>query len=239
MGSRFPVPQVLVWLNNIFNYTKWKTSDRTEFFRAGTFKEEIDGLGSFFGTKVQNFSAIDLSTFIEETEQAKFVLMQCYQEILMEKSRSSSSTSSSSSSAAASNSGFVNSFLRSIDVTVVVQSITGNFMVPEASQPACADAMSKLNLISKFMSSKAASIGCPNWQVLAEIALTITVSTASPERGFSVLKLIVTRLRNRLSQPMTDALMRVKLLGGDQLNEKSIDEIADEWYKAGIRNRRL
>jgi hypothetical protein len=67
------------------------------------------------------------------------------------------------------------------------------------------------------------------FSVLAEISLAITVSTASPERGFSLLKLIVTRLRNRLSQPMVDALMRIKLLKASNLIDDDVDQISKKW----------
>ena len=42
--------------------------------------------------------------------------------------------------------------------------------------------------------------------------MTIAVSTASPERAFSLVKLVKTRLRSRMSQPMLDAIMRINLL---------------------------
>jgi hypothetical protein len=71
---------------------------------------------------------------------------------------------------------------------------------------------------------------CPELTKLAKVALTITVSTSTAERGFSLLRLIMPRLRNRLSQPMLDALMRINLLGGALLKQEDIFRIVDLWY---------
>ena len=66
--------------------------------------------------------------------------------------------------------------------------------------------------------------------LLAQIAMTITVSTASCERGFSLMKLLCTRLQTRMSQEMLDALMRINLLGGDELTDADVAEIVKLWH---------
>ena len=65
---------------------------------------------------------------------------------------------------------------------------------------------------TKWFEQQGARQLCPEWVLLALIAISIAVGTASPERAFSVLKIIKTRLRNSMSQPMLDALMRINLL---------------------------
>jgi hypothetical protein len=66
--------------------------------------------------------------------------------------------------------------------------------------------------IEVFATQELAVRLCPEWVTWATIALTIAVSTASPERAFSLVKLVKTRLRSRMSQPMLDAIIRINLL---------------------------
>ena len=84
-----------------------------------------------------------------------------------------------------------------------------------------------------------AEIDVPNFAILARVALTITVSTASPERGFSQMKLIMTRLRTCLSQPMLDALMRLKLLAANNMSEKEFLQCVFEWFHQTDARRRF
>ena len=69
------------------------------------------------------------------------------------------------------------------------------------------------------------------------LVLRILMATASCERGFSLMKLLLTRLRNRMSQEMLDALMRINLLGGALLGPKEIREIVGSWYSATARRK--
>lgn len=68
-----------------------------------------------------------------------------------------------------------------------------------------------LELVANFVNNGRAQKQCPQWVLLAIIAVTIAVSTASCERAFSVMNLIMTKLRSRMSQEMLDALMRIKI----------------------------
>ena len=52
----------------------------------------------------------------------------------------------------------------------------------------------------------------PNLNTLANISLSIPVSTASVERSFSQMKLLKTRLRNHLSNKRTSPILRKSLL---------------------------
>ena len=90
-------------------------------------------------------------------------------------------------------------------------------------------------LVVRFIQVPAVQQSAPHFLFLAKIAITITVSTASCERGFSLMKLLLTRLRNRMSQEMLDALMRINLLGGAFLTASEIRDIVMEWYSAANR----
>ena len=57
-----------------------------------------------------------------------------------------------------------------------------------------------------------------NMIVIAEIALTLPVSNAWPERGASTLKLVKSRLRSRLKDDMLQCLLHVKINGPDVLS---------------------
>ena len=72
-------------------------------------------------------------------------------------------------------------------------------------------------------------IGARAFVLFAEIAVTIGITTASCERGFSLMKLIMTRLRSRLSQPMLDALMRINLMAGSMTDQDFFDCVR-AWY---------
>ena len=51
----------------------------------------------------------------------------------------------------------------------------------------------------------------PNLQKIASIGLSLPVSTASIERGFSQMKLIKTCLRNSLTEGLFTQLMRIAI----------------------------
>jgi hypothetical protein len=92
-----------------------------------------------------------------------------------------------------------------------------------------------LTLVANFVKSPSAQQHCPGWVLLAIIAVTIAVSTASCERGFSVMNAIMTRLRARLSQAMLDALMRIKLLSNGIMSHEAILAAVDLFRSAKKR----
>ena len=49
----------------------------------------------------------------------------------------------------------------------------------------------------------------PNLSQLARICRTLPIHTADVERSFSQLKLVKTRIRNRLKEDTLDALLRI------------------------------
>ena len=76
----------------------------------------------------------------------------------------------------------------------------------------------------------------PQFGRLANIALTIPISTADCERGFSAVKRIKTLLRNQSKTHTLDCLMRISV-EGPELDRFNFDSAATHW--ASLRNRRL
>lgn len=64
-------------------------------------------------------------------------------------------------------------------------------------------------LLSKLTSSKSYSFMFPNLVSLAELAQSIPLTNAWPERGGSAIKRIKTRLRNRLADKMLNSLLHL------------------------------
>ncbi len=58
--------------------------------------------------------------------------------------------------------------------------------------------------------------------------MTLPLSNAICERGFSVLNLIVTKLRNRLMYDTVDDLMRI-YIEGESIEEFSFNEAYNYW----------
>lgn len=69
-----------------------------------------------------------------------------------------------------------------------------------------------------------------------QIALTLIIHTTSNERGFSLLHLIMTNLRNRITVPLLDALMRVKQWP-EKLTDADFDEMVQYWRN--LKTRRV
>ena len=91
------------------------------------------------------------------------------------------------------------------------------------------------NFVEAFVTQPGVVELCSEWVVLAVIAVTIAVGTASPERSFSILNLVKTRLRNRLSQPMLDALLRINLSLDFSDLLSMLPDIARKWITASGR----
>ena len=67
----------------------------------------------------------------------------------------------------------------------------------------------------------------PNLFRLAEIA--VCLPTASVERSFSHMKIIKTKLRNRLNESNLHHLMMIAIEGPDKLRDKDLEEIMEMW----------
>ena len=69
----------------------------------------------------------------------------------------------------------------------------------------------------------------PNLFRLAEIAVCLPVTTASVERSFSHMKMIKTKLRNRLNESSLHHLTMIAIEGPDKLHYKNLEEIMEMW----------
>ena len=79
----------------------------------------------------------------------------------------------------------------------------------------------------------------PNILVLLQIKQVLPYNTAMCERGFSLMKLIKSALRNRLYVETLDALMMVKLVGPDYVSWQSkewFQRVYEHWQAARLRN---
>ena len=77
----------------------------------------------------------------------------------------------------------------------------------------------------------AAAINHPNVSKILTIAALIPPSTAEVERSFSLMKLISTRLRNRLKQENLSHCMRICKYH-KELDESDYQQILKKWLKA-------
>jgi hypothetical protein len=90
----------------------------------------------------------------------------------------------------------------------------------------------------------------PNMHVLICVMLIMPYNTSCCERGFSLMKLIKSALRNRLYIETLDALMTIKLVGkryvidvgdeeidgGESIEDKFFTAALDDWMGARLRN---
>ena len=65
----------------------------------------------------------------------------------------------------------------------------------------------------------------PNLHKLAVIFLSLPVATASVERSFSQMKMIKTRLRNRIGELSLSNLMKIAIESPDTLSDSDLEEI--------------
>jgi hypothetical protein len=84
----------------------------------------------------------------------------------------------------------------------------------------------------------------PMMYILVCIMLVFPYNTSCCERGFSLMKLIKSALRNRMYVETLDALMAIKLLGkryivdadDEGVETKFFEEVLDDWENARLRN---
>ena len=76
---------------------------------------------------------------------------------------------------------------------------------------------------------------CLNLSVLAKICLTIRVGTVSVERSFSQVKMIKTRLRNRLGDTNLSHLTKIAIESPQTLSDEELEEIVDIWSRKSRR----
>ena len=71
----------------------------------------------------------------------------------------------------------------------------------------------------------------PNLSILANVCLTIPVGTASVERSFSDMKMIKSRLRNRLREANLSYLMKITLESPEALSDEELEQIVNVWTR--------
>ena len=71
----------------------------------------------------------------------------------------------------------------------------------------------------------------PNLSILANVCLTIPVGTASVERSFSHMKMVKSRLRNRLGEANLSYLMKIALESPEALSDEELEQIVTVWTR--------
>ena len=71
----------------------------------------------------------------------------------------------------------------------------------------------------------------PNLSILANVCLTIPVGTASVERSFSHMKMVKSRLRNRLGEANLSYLMKIALESPEALSDEELEQILTVWTR--------
>ena len=87
----------------------------------------------------------------------------------------------------------------------------------------------------KLLTDDTIKAAFPNIVSLASLAITLPVTTASVERSFNDMKLIKTRLRNRLGEESLDQAMRICIEGPDTLSDADLVEIITHWKEQKAR----
>jgi len=82
-----------------------------------------------------------------------------------------------------------------------------------------------------------ASASFPSLAKLAAILLVLPVTTATVERTFSSMKLIKTRLRNRMGDATLEHAMHICIEGPNSLSDETLEAIIDH-YKH-VKRRKL
>ena len=90
-------------------------------------------------------------------------------------------------------------------------------------------------VLSALLSSTTIATFSPNLAKLAAILIVLPVTTATVERTFSSMKLIKTRLRNRMGESTLEHTMRICIEGPDRLSNET-QEVIDH-YKHSKQRR--
>ena len=99
----------------------------------------------------------------------------------------------------------------------------------------CTDLKQK-EVISKLCCDSSWAVIYPNMSTLAKVCRVVPIQTADVERTFSQLKLIKTRVRNRMNEKTLDSLLRIAI-EGPPISEFPVTEAVKLW--ATKKNRRL
>ena len=91
-------------------------------------------------------------------------------------------------------------------------------------------------VLSTLLTTSTTKTTFPNLAKLASILIVLPVTTATVERSFSSMKLIKTRLRNRMGENTLEHAMRICIEGPGQLSDETLEEIID-YYKLSKKRR--
>ena len=75
----------------------------------------------------------------------------------------------------------------------------------------------------------------PSLHKLACCCLSLPIGTASVERSFSQMKLIKTRLCNRLGELSLSRLMKIAIESPETLSDSDLEEVVTIWNRKGRR----
>ena len=92
------------------------------------------------------------------------------------------------------------------------------------------------DIIKELCSNSTISSIFPNMSVFAQVCRVVPIHTADVERTFSQLKLIKTRIRNRLAESTLDSLLRISIEGSSP-EDYPFSDAVKLWAKK--KNRRL
>ena len=92
------------------------------------------------------------------------------------------------------------------------------------------------DVIKELCSNKTISSIFPNMSTFAQVCRVVPIHTADVERTFSQLKLIKTRIRNRLAESTLDCLLRIAIEGPSP-EDYPFSEAVELWARK--KNRRL
>ncbi len=85
--------------------------------------------------------------------------------------------------------------------------------------------------LKKLSSNSMMKTMFPNLCILANVCLSIPVGNASVERSFFHMKMIKSRLRNRLGETNLSHLMKIALESPEVLSEEDLEHIMDVWMR--------
>ena len=71
----------------------------------------------------------------------------------------------------------------------------------------------------------------PHLSTLANVCITTPVGTASVERSFSQMKMIKTRLRNRMGEKSLFYLMKIATESSQKLSDNDLETIVGIWTR--------
>ena len=96
--------------------------------------------------------------------------------------------------------------------------------------------LSMADVLKMLTTDTALLLAYPNFVKLAQVCLTLPISTADCERAFSTMRRIKTRLRSEMNNTTLNHCMRISI-EGPKLQDFDFDSAVRTW--SGLRNRRI